>query len=160
MLNGDSNQPRPAPRPQPNSQQSQPQTNYANNAPYQQPSGYQQNSYPQPQYYQQQAPQANVPPAHQAYQQEPQQIKVQSQGVNPQSVAPTKKKRSQEPREILEKHVNVRDDYFSHHLKYELTLCKFSSASRIQKRQILEHFNLQKFWGNLGGKGINIMAYL
>jgi hypothetical protein len=51
------------------------------------------------------------------------------------------------------------DDFITHHLKYELTLCKYTSASRIQKRQIVEHIMLQNYWGNIGGKGVNIMAY-
>lgn len=77
MLNGDSNQPRPA-------------QNQQYNPPQQQPLNY----YPQVQ-------QQNV--AYQQYQQ-PKQEKVQSQAVPTQSngaPAPTKKKKPQEPREIL-----------------------------------------------------------
>jgi hypothetical protein len=53
----------------------------------------------------------------------------------------------------------MKDDFVTHHLKYELTLSKFSSKSRIKRRQILEHIILQNSWGNIGGKGINTMAY-
>lgn len=53
----------------------------------------------------------------------------------------------------------MKDDFVTHHLKYELSLSKFSSKSRIKRRQILEHIILQNYWGNIGGKGINSMAY-
>lgn len=74
-------------------------------------------------------------------------------------VSAAKKKKAQAPREVLETHAVMDDDFITHHLKYEQTLSKHSTASRIQKRQIMEHIILQNSWGNIGGKGINILAY-
>ena len=53
----------------------------------------------------------------------------------------------------------MRDDFLTHHLKYELTLSKHVTKSRIKRRQALEHVILQQYWGNIGGKGINTNSY-
>lgn len=63
------------------------------------------------------------------------------------------------PREKLENKANLNDDFLTHHLKYELSLSNLVTTKRIQRRQILEHIILQNYWGNVGGKGVNIMAY-
>lgn len=59
----------------------------------------------------------------------------------------------------MEAQLNMNDDFLTHHLKYELSLTKHVSKSRILRRQILEHIMLQNYWGNCGAPGINIMAY-
>jgi hypothetical protein len=59
-----------------------------------------------------------------------------------------------EPREFLEGSANYREDFLTHHLKYELTLTKLTSMKRIQKRQIVEHLYLQSLWGNIGGNAV------
>lgn len=75
------------------------------------------------------------------------------------AVLPVKKKKPVVPREKLENKANLNDDFLTHHLKYELSLSSLVTTKRIQKRQILEHIILQNYWGNVGGKGVNIMAY-
>lgn len=66
-------------------------------------------------------------------------------GANPgpTGVAPIKKKRT-DPREYLEPQANVKDDFLTHHLKYELSLSRYVTKKRIKRRQILEHIILQK----------------
>jgi hypothetical protein len=79
----------------------------------------------------------------------PQQVQVQRETKDAKPVSGPKKKR--EPREVLAYSVDFSDDFLNHHLKYELSMSKLTSKSRIKRRQILEHILLQKYWGNVGG---------
>jgi len=111
---------------------------------------------------QQYNPQQQQYPPQQAANSQPQQYNQQAVGKVGAASGPTGlpvKKKKAEPREYLEPHANFKDDFITHHLKYELSLCRYVTAKRIKRRQILEHITLQKDWGNIGGKDINILAY-
>jgi hypothetical protein len=42
------------------------------------------------------------------------------------------------------------EDFLAHHLRYELTMTKLTSMRRIRRRQLLEHLELQVYWGQIG----------
>ena len=76
-----------------------------------------------------------------------------------QSGAGPLKRRVVEPRQLLEPEAKFDEDFLTHHLKHQLSLSRYVNKQRIKRRQILEHITLQKDWGNIGGKDINILAY-
>ena len=74
------------------------------------------------------------------------------------AAAPQKSKPKQS-REIMDRRLNKKDDFLTHHLKYELSLTKLVNTQRIARRQLVEHFYLQDQWNNVGRVGEKEIVY-